>query len=218
MFKKEINIENREEMIQFLRNHFRYFTANRWNKMTSYANNMKIHNLDIASETKDKLYDLLDVEEVYDRFSNLVEDFAVNHSYEWQVGWNGRSSGYLVLYSGSRKKLYYKSRCKSCGQLNYKSVAESGCKCGRCGKQTRENLVRPIYQPYVAWKSIDQDEGFEDWETTELQERVRTVMDFDQLCDDIIAEAVYLAEEYKVEEEIYYIEKTRKVLSQSVPE
>ena len=43
-------------------------------------------------------------------------------------------------------------------------------------------------------------------------------MDFDQLCDDIIAEAVYLAEEYKVEEEIYYIEKTRKVLSQSVPE
>ena len=51
----------------------------------------------------------------------------------------------------------------------------------------------------------------------ELKERVQVVMDFDQLCDDIIAEAVYMANECDIEEETYYVEQTRKVLSPRVP-
>ena len=216
-FKKEIDMKSREEMEQFLRNHFRYFTANRWNGMSSYANNMKIYNLGLPSETEDKLYDMLEVEDVTWRISELISDFAMNHDYEWQAGWNGRSSGYLVLHTGGRKNLEYKSRCTKCGQLNYKNVAESGCKCGRCGNETRVNLTSPIYQPYTNWKSVDQDEDFEDWDMDELKERVQVVMDFDQLCDDIIAEAVYMANECDIEEETYYVEQTRKVLSPRVP-
>ena len=64
------------------------------------------------------------------------------------------------------------------------------------------------------WQSIDQDEDFEDWSLEELQERVDVVMDFDQLCDDIVAEAAYMAEKYDVEEETYYVENTRKVLAE----
>ncbi len=219
MFKKEINMENREEMAQFLRSHYRYPTANAWNMRTSYANNMKIDNLDISREIQDKLYDLLDVEKVYERFSGLIEDFAINHDYEWQAGWNGSSSGYLVLYSGGRKKLDYKSRCISCGQMNYQSVAKSGnCKCGRCGKETRVDLTYPVYRSYTTSASVDQDEEFEDWEMGKLRERVKIVTEFDQLCDDIVAEAVYLAEEYELVEEIYYIEQTKKVLSPRIPE
>ncbi len=214
MFKKEIDKNNREEMVAFLKNHYRYFTMRSWNRSTSYANNMKIYNLHLPFETKDKLYDMLEVDDVWFQLGILKEEFAMAHGYQWQVGWNGRSSGYLVLYSGGRKKLDYKSRCISCGQLNYKTTEESGCRCGRCGKDTQVNLTSPVYQSYTTGKSIDQDEDFEDWSLEELQERVDVVMDFDQLCDDIVAEAAYMAEKYDVEEETYYVENTRKVLAE----
>lgn len=214
MFAREIDMNNRTEMVEFLKNHFRYFTLNSWNRCSSYANNMKIYNLDLPEATKDKLYDLLDVEDARFRLSFLIEDFAMDHGYQWQVGWNGRSGGYLVLYSGGRKKLDYKSRCTSCGQLNYKTVEESGCRCGRCGKDTRVNLTSPIYQSFTTGRSVDDDEDFEGWDLDELQERVKLIMDFDRLCDDIVAEAAYMADECQVEEETYYVEKTRKVLTE----
>lgn len=212
MFKKEINIESRDEMVDFLRNHFRYFTMNSWNVRSSYANNMKNYNLYLPSETEDKLYDLLDIEDVQSQFDILLDDFAAAHGYEWQAGWNGRSGGYLVLYSGGRKKLDYKLRCTSCGPLNYKAAEEGGCRCGRCRKNTRVNLASPVYQAYINSASIDDDEDFWDWDLYELQKRVQVVMDFDRLCDDIVTEAVYMAEQCEVVEETYYVEKARKVL------
>lgn len=214
MFRKGIDKNNREEMVAFLKGHYRYFTMRSWNRSTSYANDMKIYNLDLPHEIKDKLYDMLDVDDVWFRLNLLKEDFAIAHNHQWQAGWNGRSGGYLVLYSGGRKKLDYKSRCTSCGQLNYKTVEESGCRCGHCGNDMRVNLTSPVYQSYTTGKSIDEDENFEDWSLEELQERVDVVMDFDRLCEDIVAEAVYMAEECGVEEETYYVEKTRKVLAE----
>lgn len=213
MFEKKIDMDNRQEMVAFLKNHFRYSTMNSWNRCTSYANNMKIHNLDLPEATKDKLYDMLDIEYARLRFGFLQEDFAIAHNYQWQAGWNGRSGGYLVLYSGGRKKLDYKSRCTNCGQLNYKTVDKDGCRCGHCGKDTRVNLMHPIYQSYTApGQSIDEGEDFEEWNLDELRKRVELVMDFDRLCDDIVAEAAYMADECDVEEETYHVEKTRKVL------
>lgn len=217
MFEKEIDMNSRQEMVEFLKNHFRYFTMNGWNRTTSYANNMKIYNLDLPGETRDKLYDMLDIDEVWFRLDLLKEDFAIAHGYQWQAGWNGRSGGYLVLYSGGRKKLDYKSRCTNCGQLNYATVEEGGCRCGHCGKDTRVNLTSPVYQPYTTGQSIDENEDYEEWDLDELRERVELVMDFDRLCDDIVAEAAYMAEECDVKEETYYVEKTRKVLSEREP-
>lgn len=212
MFEREIDLENKNEMVSFLKNHFRYFTMNSWNRCSSYANNMKIYNLGLPEATKDKLYDMLDVEDVQFRLGDLIYDFAVERGYQWQAGWNGRSGGYLVLYPGGRKKLDYKSCCTSCGQLNYKTVEESGCRCGHCGKDTRVDLTFPVYQSFTTGKSVDDDEDFEEWDLDELQERVKLVMDFDRLCDDIVAEAAYMADECEVKEETYYVEKTRKVL------
>ncbi len=214
-FKKEINMENKEEMETFLRDHFRYYIANNWNRLSSYANNMKIYNFGLSSEIENKLYDMLETDEFNDRLSNLIWDFALNNDYKWQSGWNGRSGGYLVLYAGGRKELDYKSRCTNCGQLNYGSVAETGNrKCGHCGGETQVDLTSPIYHPYLSWGSIDQDADFEDWDMDELKERVQLVTDFDQLCDDIVAEAVYLAENYDLSDETYYVPHTRKVLTE----
>lgn len=46
----------------------------------------------------------------------------------------------------------------------------------------------------------------------ELKERVVLVQEFDKLCDRVIDEAVYLAENYTVEEESVMVEKKCKVI------
>ena len=53
-----------------------------------------------------------------DELKELMDNFAAEHNYRWQVGMNGRSGGYLVLYQGEITPSGYKSFCTSCGQLN----------------------------------------------------------------------------------------------------
>ena len=49
-FNQKVDLRNRKEMINFLTTHFRYYTNNSWNLSTSYANNVKIYNLDLTSK------------------------------------------------------------------------------------------------------------------------------------------------------------------------
>lgn len=130
LFSKRVDKRSRKEMTAYLENHFRYNTMNSWNRSTSYACNMKLYNLGLDRETEDKLWDLLDVPEFYERLNELIEDFNRQHNYLWQAGWNGRNSGYLVLYQGGTKPSGYRSYCTKCGQKNYTSVAETGKRCG----------------------------------------------------------------------------------------
>ena len=127
-------------MIKFLKNHFRYHTMNHWNRSTSYANNLKIYALDLTGEQKDALYDLLGCEEFGDAIGELCEEFDAAHSYAWQVNWNGRSSGYLVLYSGGLSETGYQSFCTACGRSFHVTCPSCGADCspddrhcGRCG-------------------------------------------------------------------------------------
>ena len=46
MYYKEVDKRYKETMIKFLRQHFRYHTMNSWNKSTSYANNIKLYNIE----------------------------------------------------------------------------------------------------------------------------------------------------------------------------
>lgn len=102
MFCKTVNLENREEMIEFLTKHFRYNTMNSWNCMTSYANNVKLYKLDLPNVSK--AYDFLDAEceqYAYDVDDAIIE-FEVDTGYT--AGFNGRSGGYIVLYDMERNK------------------------------------------------------------------------------------------------------------------
>ena len=90
-------------MTEFLEKHFRYSTMNSWNCSTSYANNMKIYELDLPSETEEKLLDMLGCEEFWDRIHKLCGLFGEQHNYAWQASFNGRSGGYLVLYRGGKR-------------------------------------------------------------------------------------------------------------------
>lgn len=153
----------REEMITFLRDHFRYYTMSSVNRSTSYARNVKIHNLHLTREQESKAYDLIYAEGAYGNINQILEDFAINHDQKFQIGFNGRSSGYLVLYQGGQKPSGYQSYCTRCGQLNYKKVLPKA----ECPEDEVRNYIRThnfwvdealLRQPEVARAGLTNDE------------------------------------------------------------
>lgn len=101
-FTKSVDTTNRQAMIDFLTNHFRYDTMNSWNNSTSYANNVKVYNLgiedpDILNKAWNIICSDIDCEEMYENFHEIINDFR--NAYHYTIGFNGRSDGYLVLYS-----------------------------------------------------------------------------------------------------------------------
>ena len=94
----------REEMIDYLKNHFRYHTMHCWNNSTSYANCIKIDRLN-GVKVSDKFFDALNLDESYEDFNFVLHEFGVDNP-EWEIGSNGRSGGYLVLYQREGDKVY----------------------------------------------------------------------------------------------------------------
>ena len=99
---KKVDV-TRKEMVEFLKNHFRYDTANSWNKSTSYARNVKIYNIGLSEVLEAKALDLI-CEEGFNEmvaclYDPLVEQFEEETSLDYTIGSNGRSDDYLVLYN-----------------------------------------------------------------------------------------------------------------------
>jgi hypothetical protein len=175
---------------------------------------MKLYNLGLDRETTDKLWDIIQVPEFYDRLNELIDDFNRQHNYMWQASWNGHSGGYLVLYQGGTEPGKYRSYCTKCGQKNYSSVAETGKRCGVCNEETRVDYIKPPMQIFsFPGRGIDMDEDFEDWSLYELRQRTELVQEFDRLADDIVAEALYIAQNHSVEERTVYMPTTELVLA-----
>lgn len=214
LFSKRVDKRSRAEMTAYLSGHFRYNTMNSWNRSTSYACNMKLYKLGLDRGTEDKLWDMIQVPEFYERLNERIEDFNRQHNYLWQAGWNGRSGGYLVLYQGGTKPSGYRSYCTKCGQKNYTSVAETGNWCGVCNEEARVDYIKPPMQIFsFPGRGVDMDEDFEDWSLYELQQRTELVQEFDRLADDIVAEALYIAQNHSVEERTVYMPTTELVLA-----
>lgn len=214
LFSKRVDKRSRAEMTAYLSGHFRDNTMNSWNRSTSYACNMKLYKLGLDQETEDKLWDMIQVPEFYEWLNERIEDFNWQHNYLWQAGWNGRSGGYLVLYQGGTKPSGYRSYCTKCGQKNYTSVAETGNWCGVCNEEARVDYIKPPMQIFsFPGRGIDMDEDFEDWSLYELRQRTELVQEFDRLADDIVAEALYIAQNHSVEERTVYMPTTELVLA-----
>lgn len=218
-FYEKVDLRSRKAMVDFLENHFRYFTMNSWNRSTSFANNMKIYNLGLSKEIEDTLYDILFSDDNNDLdfyIKCLIADFETEHDDRYTACFNGRSGGYLVLYKMELVPSEYKSYCTNCGQQNYASVEETGCKCGRCGEDTRVDYSNPLMQQRTYTGRYIGDEDFndkEEWDMDSLREMVKLVQDFDTLCDDIVYECNYYAENHKVvEEEILVPKKVKRVV------
>jgi len=94
-------------MIDFLSGHFKYPLWNSWNGVSSFANKVKIHYMQLPSEVMDAAWDLLQDE--YDSFWRQMrlrlEQFEKEQRGYYNVYSNGRSSGYLVLYPKDKTSL-----------------------------------------------------------------------------------------------------------------
>lgn len=182
-FTTKVDMRSRKAMADFLANHFRYDTMNSWNCSTSWANNIKIYNLNLPEEITDKLYDMLNIEywgsDLQFYIDGYIREFEENTGYS--AGFNGRSDGYLVLYD-----------------TEY------------VNGERRVHLGRSV-DDYTFDEYMDKDQ-FEMWE---LRDKVKLVQEFDELCNKIIRECIYFAENYNVVEEEYTVVKTRKILQEA---
>ena len=216
-FEKKVDDRSRKEMSDFLKEHFKYDTSNGWNRSTSYANNVKINELGLSHEQEMRLFEIIECDGAYDMANDLIWEFGYAHDWQWQAGFNGRSGGYLVLYQGGWRPSEHKSFCISCGQRNFTTVEETGCRCGRCGRETRRNYEVPPKQIYtMPGKDVDMDEDFEEWSIEELRDRVQLVEEFDRLCDNIVAQAAWMAENMEVAERDVYVPVRQRILKEAV--
>ena len=77
MFYKEVDKRHRRTMKAFLKKHFRYHTINSWNRSTSYANCIKLHQVDKPSDIdNDTWWDVFQLLEWQEKMGDLLEDFS----------------------------------------------------------------------------------------------------------------------------------------------
>ena len=121
-YKKYVDITNDKQMFNFLKNHTEYWTMNSWNGLASIANNVKLYNLNLSGDWGVAL-SLLEAGE-YDTLSWLVHDWEeANRGYE--VTFNGRSGGYLVLTSrGSNEHVLPQAICDCDTYEEYKEYCK----------------------------------------------------------------------------------------------
>jgi hypothetical protein len=215
MYDKQIDEQPREALTAFLKQHCRYHTMSRWNRSTSYANCIKLHQVSKPSDINEDIWwQMLGLSDWQTTLNDLLEDFGKAHNWQWQAGINGRSGGYVVLYRGGIKPSGYKSYCTQCGQKNYQAVPEGEAGlCGRCHAEARINFEEPHMQIFTyPGKNVDMDETFSDWSLSQLQERVELVQSFDRLCNDIVETYLHLCTHYRITEEEILVPKTVKIL------
>lgn len=110
-------------MTGFLSSHFRYYTLRSWNRMTSYAHNVKIYNPPWKSkDAESKAYNLVSTAEAARVIRKHFDEFDRRTDYRYSITANGRSGGYFVLAGSERTDSGYKSGCPECGGLNYRLV------------------------------------------------------------------------------------------------
>lgn len=95
-YKKGIDITNDKQMFNFLKEHRTYPTMNSWNYLYSIANNVKMYNLNLSGDWG-VAYTLLENGE-YDTLNWMIQDWMQEHQ-GYEVYFNGRCGGYLVLYN-----------------------------------------------------------------------------------------------------------------------
>lgn len=103
-YRMNVDICNTKSMWNFLKDHFTYYTMNSWNLSKSIANNVKLYNLNLEGDWTIALQyicDEIDSGGLQLLIADEIRDFE-EHYPCYKVGFNGRSDGYLVLYSNDK--------------------------------------------------------------------------------------------------------------------
>lgn len=151
-YKKGIDITNDKQMFNFLHNHFEYYIANSWNRLTTIANKVKLPDLHLSGDWCVAL-NLLN-NGAYDEINMMIKDWEREHP-RYEVGFNGRSGGYLIL----------KETC-SCHHILPEEIIEA---------EDYEEYKRYCKEFYGSVKANHYD----------LRFYTQLVQDFDKLCDEL---------------------------------
>ena len=199
-----------KDKLAFLKGHFRYHTMNSWNGGHSYAVNIKLRALRLTSAELTSCYDMLSSDEAMLRFSDMLYVLEGATNWAFQIGTNGRSGGYAVLYTGGRKPSGYKSYCTKCRQQNWTSVTENSTRCGHCGEMTRKDYEKPHMVSYTDGKGLDQDADWDNkeyWDADQIRARFDEVWAFDECVEFACRDFVEFATTHKLVEETIMVPK-----------
>lgn len=152
-----VDIASTKSMWNFLHEHFTYYTMNSWNRSKSIANNVKLYNLDLEGDwtvAMRYLFDETDASCLQMYIDDEIREFEAQNPY-YQVCFNGRSNGYLVL----------------CEKGNNGSVLPE------CVDQyeSYEDFKEDVKGGYNGYNVSDFNR--------ELRDAVEIVREFDKLCD-----------------------------------
>ncbi len=90
----------RAAVIAFLKDHFRYYTMHSNNGLHSYAACIKIQGIPFPNRLFDNKYAMLGVDEWQQRLTDMISKWQMDDANKgFEIGTNGRSSGYMVLYA-----------------------------------------------------------------------------------------------------------------------
>ena len=173
MYYKSVDLNNNKACFDFLVNHFEYDTMNSWNGCKSIANNVKVYNIpDIDDGEALKALQ----EDDYLSINQALRDWEDEHP-GYEVTFNGRSSGYLVLYrkDTNRHALIANDNDSPC---NYYP-------------NQYEDWKRDVQNDYGSLKAYH----------SELVKQVKLVQEFDKLCDDLVIIVKELIKDMKHREE-----------------
>lgn len=188
-FISKVDRRSRQSMVNFLSGHTKYHTMNSWNVGSSYAHNVKINRF-VPRELLDTAFDLLmaDDAQYRDEIDSEISLFTETHNSCYTIGFNGRSSGYLVLYHSTLETSGHKSYCTKCGQRNYTTVESTGKRCGKCNSDSRINRI--FYNLKTSGRGFNYE--YDEMTIFELRNEVDLVISFDnavQAIADIFIDA-----------------------------
>jgi hypothetical protein len=195
-----------KKMREYLKSHFRYHTMNSWNDSTSFAANVKIHNLDLPKETEGTAYDMLEMRQPFSAIEQgPFREFAEKHNYRYQMSWNGRSGGYIVMIRGGRERSDKTAQCDCCGKYTWHKE-EILCTTDGCEgmlipltAEEKKSLFKIYTQP---GKPIGEGDlmNEEEYSNGEIEALCNAVKDFDKAVEQAKEIFVSYCKEYEVKE------------------
>ncbi|MBV7542147.1 hypothetical protein [Acidovorax sp. sic0104] len=202
-FLKTFFGKSKDQMADFLVQHARYQTMGR-SGAGSYSNCCKVHSLGLRGAQLNKAREVVQLDNLAELIGAPINRFREETGGQYTVGFNGRSGGHMVLYSGEYYDSEYKSYCKQCHQRNYQAVPEGkSAPCAVCSHPRTNYKVPPRFHR-VHSSGIDAGMSREDFlelDEASLKVKFDLVQRFDQVCDQVRSEFITLLDDFIVIEE-----------------
>lgn len=184
-FDKTAGVNTLSGKFKYIKDHFTYYSLNSWNGLESIANNVKTYRLGLSNEQQDRLCELesADPDEYWFLINQCLRDECLSRGID--VCFNGRSSGYLVLYENG------------------------GAKCPLKGEYWDYDSYQDWLKDYAEWydyRAAQSDLRYM------IERDFEMVREFDQLCDAMRDNLIFIADHASINEEEVVVVQTVKSL------